>query len=220
MLNLDTRNDHPRWETALPGPDRLAVDLCAYHEIQLRPEGRALLKPELGTQEYFELLLANGCYADARRVLAHALPKRRALWWGSLCAWDVYRPQPLEKVARVLQSVTRFVHDPSEDNRQATADCAREIEANSVAACLGMAAFCSDGSLAGPGLPCVPPKPFITGRLVGVTVYLASVLRDPTRYKDYLRQYLDLGVEVALGRNLWTVSTAVLTECKELVTSP
>ena len=192
------------WETTLPAPNGSAVDFCNYHEIQLRPEGRSLLQGYLSTQQYFELLMENRCYADARRVLAQALPKRRALWWGCLCAWDLYRPQPPEKVDHVLQAVVRFVLEPSEGNRRAAAECARAVEPNSLANCLAMAAFCSGGSIAPEGLPCVDPRPFITGRLVGVAVYLASVLRDPAQYTDRLRQYLAVGVEVSQGTNLWT----------------
>jgi hypothetical protein len=198
------------WDTTLPAPKWGADDFCKYHEIQLRTEGRSLLRGYLSTQQYFGLLLENRCYADARRVLAHALPKRRALWWGCLCAWDLYRPQPPEVVDQVLQAVVRFVLEPSEGNRQATAECAKAVEPNTLAHCLAMAAFCSAGSIAPEGLPCVDPRPFITGRLVGVAVYLASVLRNPAQYLDRLRQYLAIGVEVSQGTNLWTDGRAIV----------
>jgi hypothetical protein len=181
-----------------------AWEFCKDNEIELQPEGRALLRAAQSPWEYFELLLENRCYADARRVLAHALPKRRALWWGCLCAWDVYRPQPPAEVAGVLEAVVRYVLQPCEAHRRAAAARAQEVEPNSLAACLAMAAFCSAGSLAPPGVPCVAPRPFLTGRLVGVTVYLAAVLRDPTQYKAQLRRYLEIGREVASGANLWT----------------
>jgi hypothetical protein len=204
MLSLETVDSPPLGEITAPAPHIGASDFCKYNEIQLGPPGRSLLAAGLTTDEYFDLLLANRCYADARRVLAHALPKRQALWWGCLCAWDVYRPQPPEAVNNVLQAVVRFVLEPTEDHRRATAARAQEIGPNTLAGCLAMAAFCSDGSLAPPGLPCVAPRPFLTGRLVGVAVYLASVLNDPARYKDHLRQYLAVGIEVSRGTNLWT----------------
>jgi hypothetical protein len=204
MLSLETVNSPLVPEITSLAPNSRAADFCKDQEIQLRPQGRSLLNASLSTDLYLALLLEKGCYADARRVLAHALPKRRALWWGCLCAWDVYRPQPRDEVGNVLQSVVDFVLHPTEDNRRATAARAREVEANSLAGCLAMAAFCSDGSLAPPGLPSVAPRPFLTGRLVGVTVYLASVLNDPARYKDHLREYLAVGMEVSRGINLWT----------------
>jgi hypothetical protein len=101
-------------------------------------------------------------------------------------------------------SVVVFVLEPTEENRRNAAARAGEVEPTTLAACLAMGAFCSFGSLAPPGLPCVAPRPFLTGRLVGVSVYLASILHDPTRYKERLRQYLSLGIEVSNGINLWT----------------
>jgi hypothetical protein len=204
MLSLETVN-RPLWlDLTATAPSRSAADFCKYHELQLGRDARSLLKTGLSTEEYLDLLLVERSYADARRILAHALPKRRALWWGCLCAWDVYRPQPPEDVARVLMSVVAFVREPTEENRRIAAARAREVEANTLPACLAMAAFCSGGSLAPAGLPCVAPRPFLTGRLVGVAVYLASVMRDPARYKDRLRHYLSLGIEISRGNNLWT----------------
>jgi hypothetical protein len=52
-------------------------------------------------------------------------------------------------------------------------------------------------------LPPVAPRPFITGRLVGVSVYLASVAIDPACYKQYLREYLAWGRAIAAGQMLW-----------------
>jgi hypothetical protein len=203
MLNLDMTTSSLLLETAPPSKWRDAADFCKDNGIQLRPEARCMLDAGLSTVEYFEVLLENRCFADARRVLAHAMPKRRALWWGCLCAWDVYRPKPPEAVAKAIRAVVNFVLEPTDDNRRTTAARAQEVGPNTLAGCLAMAAFCSDGSLAPPGLPCVVPRPFLTGRLVSVTVYLACVQRNPTRYKDRLRQYLSVGIEVFRGANLW-----------------
>jgi hypothetical protein len=204
MLNLETVTSPFLPEITLPPAHGGADDFCRDSAIQLTAHGRALLNARISTSEFLDILLENRSYADARRVLAHSLPRRRALWWGCLCAWDVYRPDPPEKVANVLQSVVHFILEPTEENRRATAARAAEIEPNGLAACLAMAAFCSAGSLAPPGLPCVAPRPYLTGRLVGVTVYLASVLHEPARYKDRLREYIAIGRDVSRGINLWT----------------
>lgn len=183
-----------------------AVDLCKFYQIKIKPAGQALLEASQTPREYFELLSASGHYADARRVLAHALPKRRALWWGCLCAWDVYGPEPPEIVSAVLQAVGGYVLDPREQLRRAAASLGKKARPNTLAGCLAMAAFFSGGSVSLPGLPHVAPKPFVTGRLVSVCVYLAAVLRDPARYKDHLRQYLDVGRALACGDHLWPSS--------------
>jgi hypothetical protein len=197
-------------------PIRTAAALCRQQRIKLRPEGQALLCDDLSPRQFFDRLLEHGCYADARRVLAHSLPKRRALWWGCLCALDAYRPAPPPLDEAVLQTVVQFVQDPTEANRRAVVPLAKEAGMNSLTGCLAMAAFFSDGSISRPGLPFVPARPFVTGRLVGVAVYLAAVRRDPAHYRDHLRQYLALGLEVARGNNLWTAAVPVAVACPVL----
>src|SRR5262249_60998801 len=114
MFTLDTDRGPVSWECTLPPSAWGAAAFCKHHEIQLEPDGRALLRPGLATEAYFALLLQERCYADARRVLAHALRPRRSLWWGCLCAWDLYRPQPPAGVDQVRQAVVRFMQEPTQ----------------------------------------------------------------------------------------------------------
>jgi hypothetical protein len=180
-------------------PPKLACELVEWGHIKLKPAGQQLLTPELSVREYFELLVENDCLADARRVLAHSLPKRRALWWGVLTAYDAFRPQTPAMLENVLKAVTQFVTAPTEEHRRACGEVAKRTPPSSIAGCLATAAFFTAGSVAPQGLPPVAPKPFITGRLVGVCVYLASVTRDPARYKQFLREYLRWGRDIATG---------------------
>src|SRR5262245_17316502 len=52
-------------------------------------------------------------------------------------------------------------------------------------------------------MPVVAPRPWVTGRLVGVSVYLSAVIRDPAHYKDHLRRYLSVGAAVMRGCGPW-----------------
>ena len=69
--------------------------------------------------EYFDQLVSQEQYVKAVQFLAHALPKRAAVWWGCLCVWHVARPEPPELVATVLRGALRWVLEPSEENRRA-----------------------------------------------------------------------------------------------------
>jgi hypothetical protein len=63
-----------------------------------------------------------------------------------------------------------------------------------------------------PDLPVVAPRAYVTGRLVGVCVYLAATTREARRYKDHLRRYLAVGLDVASDPHLWqAVEAAPLT---------
>lgn len=179
-----------------------AIEFSTSQRIKLRPESWMLLKPNLTVAEFLDLLRAKHHHADARRVLAHALPKRHALWWGCLCAWEAYRPEPHADILEILQTVTAYIQEPTNDRRWRLYRLGRAMGFHSLTGQLAMAAFCSGGSLGLQELA-VSPRPYLTGRLVGVAVYLASVRRDPARYKERLQQFLALGLEIASGDNLW-----------------
>jgi hypothetical protein len=176
-----------------------ARELVAWGKFKLKAPAAALLCDDLSAREYFDVLLANDCLADARRVLAHALPKRRALWWGVLAAYDACAQAPSADTAPIFKAVTQFVITPTEDLRRACGELAKRARPNSIARCLATAAYFSSGSVSPPGLPPVAPRPFVTGRLVGVGVYLASVTRSAALYKQYLREYLRWGQAIASG---------------------
>ena len=189
----------------LPEPSTAATarQLCRHGQIKLRPEAEALLEEEMTPQAYFDRLLAQNLLPEARSVLAQAMPWRRALWWACLCALDAYPDRLPEGVARAVEVVVRFVHDPSEANRREAERIGQSLNGARLEGLLTLAAFTSWGSISLPHLPVVPAPPCATGRLVGGCVYLASVIRSPARYKNVMRQYLAIGLEIARGENLW-----------------
>lgn len=191
-------------------PPTLARDLVAWGKIKLKPEGARLLANTMTSRDYFDTLLAHDCLADARRILSHAMPKRRALWWGVLAAHDAFRDDAPPALQAVLKLSTQFVITPSEDARRACGELAKRTPANSIAGCLVNAAFFSAGSISPQGLPPVAPRPFVTGRLVGVAVYLAAVTRSAALYKQYLREYLRWGVAISAGELRWPEAPAAV----------
>ena len=114
------------------------------------------------------------------------------MWWACLCVWHAHDGDLPVRLAAIVDAVLRFVAEPSEAKRRRVQALGKKVKASSLAAALANAAFFSGGSVSKPGLPKVAPRPFVTGRLVGVVVYLASVSRQPAQYKKVLRYYLDL----------------------------
>ncbi len=197
-----------------PSPDALspahaatARQLCREGRIKLGREAQTLLDDELTPQAYFQRLLAADHLPEARRVLAQSLPKQRALWWACLCAQDAYGNAMPTPVAEAIEGVLRFIQSPTEAHRREAERIGRSFPSSRLEACLAMAAFFSEGNISLPHLPPVYPRPYVTGRLVGVCVYLASVIRSPARYKAHLRQYLEIGTQIARGENLWLALT-------------
>lgn len=172
--------------------------------IQFRGGARALLRDELSTPEFFDILVNNEEWTDAIRFLAHALPKRAAIWWGSLCVWHVYQPAPTEPVRRVLEAAAAWVRQPDECNRRLAEAALRVAGTGTPAGCLGMAVFWSGGSITPVGLPAVEPPPFVTARAVAGAVLLAAAGAGESAQRiQCRREFLAVGRDVARGRNRW-----------------
>lgn len=175
-----------------------AVAIC--QSFQLSPLARTLLDDDVTAPRYYRRLREMELYADARRVLAHALPPRRAVWWAAMCLRDSAGRKPLATgETAAFTAAVRWAVEPTDGHRRLAGKAGRAAGVTTAAGELALAAFFSGGSLIAPHLPVVPPKPFLTGRLCGVVVYRASVRAEPARYKEHLRQYLDIGERVARG---------------------
>lgn len=188
-----------------PRPSVCAAELCVF--VNLSPGARELLEPTLCSHAFFERLLVHECYGDAVRFLPHALPSRRAIWWGCLCAWDLMAAVGgAESERAALDAALAWVLQPSEELRRAAETPARTATLQSPAGCLAQAAFWSGGSMVGPHLPMVPSSSHATPRLVGGAVLRSAIRREPLRALDHYRRYLAMGQDIARGRNLWTDS--------------
>jgi hypothetical protein len=183
------------------GPrDALAIG----EQCHLSKDARRLLREDLSPDDYFDTVLANQLYADAVRFLAQTLPKRRAIWWGCLCAlWHAHQGSPDETAEASLEAAVRWVLEPSEPNRRSAGAAGQADGFDTIAGCLAMSAFWSGGSMSRPDLPAVAPPAELTGRLVGGAILLAALRGDVFSIQERFRQCLALGLEVARGENLF-----------------
>jgi hypothetical protein len=180
-----------------------ARDLVTRLVIQLSPAALALLDGEVAPPAYFARLLRENHVRDARHFLAHALPARRALWWSCLCAHDVCDQRQVGLEAAIA-AVVRYVRVPSETHRRAAEDIYRSHRPDSLAAMLAGAAYASAGGL-GPrelATPIAAPA-FVTPRLVSTVVYLAATVKNLQQYQLAMRDYIQIGEQIAQGQNLW-----------------
>lgn len=185
-----------------PGPGASAVEACAH--VPLDDAARGLLRPDQTPRAFLDLLLAHERFADAVRLLPHLLPRRVAVWWGCQCVWDVTRRRGDDDARDTLRRVVRWVLAPGEARRWEVRPADEQAALKTPHGCLAMAVLWSDGSLAPPALPLVPPPEHLTARLVGAAVLRAAVAVEPMRYEDRYRHFLDLGLHLAARRNLWT----------------
>ncbi len=186
-----------------------AAEVC--RDVLLGEEAASLLDGQQTPRQFLGLLIERELYTDAARFLARALPKREAVWWACRCARMVSSAAPgpgSSPVAEALDAAERWVADPSEENRRASAEAAGRAGVETPAGCAAMAAFWSGGSLAPPDLPEVPPAEFLTARGVAGAVLLAGVITEPHKAPERYQQYLKLGLAVADGRERWNEAGA------------
>jgi hypothetical protein len=180
---------------------RTATEVC--RGFPLGAEVRGLLRDDLTPGAFLDRLLEAGRFPEAVRFLAHALPKREAVWWACLCARRAAGPKPNPEALAALQATEKWVAAPTDENRRAAQTAAETADVGTPAGCVAFAAFLSGGSLAPPGLPEVPPGETLTAAAASGAVLMSVVAAEPEKAGEKYRAVLALGVEVAKGTNRW-----------------
>jgi hypothetical protein len=170
---------------------------------ELGEEAMALLRPDLHPLDFVALLMEKALYPDAVRFVAHALPKREAVWWGWVCARRAAGETPPPKIKAALDATERWIAQPHEDNRRLAMAAAEKAELGTAAGCAGLAAFFSGGSLAPPDAPAVPPGEFLAAKAVAGAVIFAAVAKEPEKAPEKFRSFVAQGVEVTTRVKLW-----------------
>ena len=177
-----------------------AEQLCSV--AGLGDEARLVLREGTGPREFVNLLMERGHFADAVRVLAHALPKRESVWWAWVCARRAAGPNAAPAVKASLDSAEKWIAQPTEENRRAAMKAAEAAGFGSAAGCACLAAFFSGASVAPPDAPAVPPGPFDSAKAVAGAVTLAAVA-EAEKAAENFRGFLQQGLEVAARIKLW-----------------
>jgi hypothetical protein len=179
-----------------------AAEVC--RRFALGEEARVLLSAGQPPGAFLDVLIRHGLHTDAARFLAHALPKREAVWWALRCAREVAGAEPPEAVAAALNAAETWVLDPSEPNRRAAMPAAEAAGFGTPAGCAALAVFWSGGSLAPPDLPAVPPADHLTAHGVSCGVMLAAVQNEPQKAPERYQRFFALGLAVAEGQDRWS----------------
>ncbi len=180
-------------------PPRPPAEVCKEFELELEPEVEALVQEELTHSELLRRLIEGGQHTAAVRYLAHALPKREAVWWACLCIRGTLLDTLKPEVLAVLEAAEAWARQPSDEKRRAAQAAVDAAGMDSPAAMAAMAAFFSGGSLVPTDLPEVPPAANLTGRMVTGAVALTAVAREPEKAAERYRAFLSKGIELAMG---------------------
>jgi hypothetical protein len=176
---------------------RSAEEVCRH--FRLGAEAKQVLRPEQTPAQFLAALMEKRWAIDAIRFLAHALPKREAVWWACSCARET---APEGAGAAALAAAEAWAADPTEDNRRAARAAAEAAGLAQPGGCAAMACFWSGGSLAPADLAAVPPGEHLTARGVAGAILLAAV-SEPAKAAERHGRFLALGLEVAAGTRRW-----------------
>jgi len=170
---------------------------------ELNGEALTVLHPEHTAQEFVTALLNAELFQDAVRFVAHALPKREAVWWALLCAREAAGDAPTSDVKAALEATDLWIRHPGDEQRRAAMAAAQKAKFETAAGCAGLAAFLSGGSLSVPGQPEVPPGPFLTAKAVFGGVSIASIGTDPKTAPERYRRYVEQGLHIGDQAGAW-----------------
>jgi hypothetical protein len=179
----------------------IVADICAVSE--LGDDAKGLVRDGQSPRAYLNLLIENRHFPDAVRFLAHALPKREAVWWAWICARRSAGAEPPQKIKVSLDATEKWIAQPTEEHRRAAMQAAQDAELTTAAGCAGLAAFFSSGSLGPPNAPVVPPGDYLTAKAVSGAVIFAAVAVEPEKSAEKFHAFLSQGVEVVTRIKLW-----------------
>jgi len=182
-------------------PTRSTAELAAAAELGDKAKG--FLSPDVPSPTYLDLLIEKGEFEDAVRFIAHALPKREAVWWAWYCARRVAGAEAPPKIKTSLAATEKWIVQPNDENRRAAMAAAQEADLGSPAGCAGLGAFFSGGSLAPPNAPQNPPGEFMTAKAVAGAVMLAAISTEPEKAPEKYKAFLAQAIEVTRKIKLW-----------------
>ncbi|MGE3805324.1 MAG: hypothetical protein AB7K24_11685 [Gemmataceae bacterium] len=178
---------------------KTAAEICA--RFRLKEPALALLSPEQTPSQFLARLLTERQWAAAIRLLAYALPKREAVWWGCVSLRLAAQTSAAQELAALRAAVHWCVH-PSDEHRYASQAASLALAHGEPARLVADAAFKSGGSLAPPGARPMPPQPTMTARLVSAALLMAAAGKPADMVALY-RQFLALGIAIAQGKYSW-----------------
>lgn len=171
--------------------------------FKLDDDAQKLLTPQQSCREFYELLVKRQLFADALRFLAHALPKREAVWWTCAGVGDLCAQTMSAKDTAALVAAKAWVVEPTEEHRQTAMAAAEATHYETAGGWAAAAAAWTGGSLAPPDFPPVPPGEFLTAQAVVAALTLAAVAGEPKAVVSRYQALLALGAEVADAKNVW-----------------
>jgi hypothetical protein len=170
--------------------------------LPLSRQAKPLVSGAATAGEYLARLGEHQLDVDAIRVLAYALPIRKSVWWGVLCAWHGMSETSEPEQDLALQAAVRWCVEPTDERRRAAEAIARaRVLENAVDCCVRAASLA--GHSAGPDDPFLPRDAPGAARMVVAAAFLAFAQRAERDPKLTYRRIARMGLLVADNKIPW-----------------
>lgn len=153
------------------------------------PQAEALVKETASPERFVQSLVEKKLYGDALQFLTRWLPRRDAAWWTCLCLWHTERPNFNPDALPTFQAAVHWVQNPEQEKEHIAQAAAEADRLEHPAARLATAVACGD--------------PMRGANLLLATLLLAAARSNPLDPAVSERDFVELGLEIAGGKNRW-----------------
>ena len=172
-----------------------ACELLAHFELDTDIQ----IDDDLNVSQALSLLMKESLFFDAIKLLAHALPKREAVWWSCLATRQGQTDSTTEDNKQALLAAETWVKNPTEDNRQMAKKLANKTKQRTAASWAATAAFWSTGSLNPSDEPAIPVPKYLYAHAVSGCIALAASEVFPDDPTPFLKIFIARGIDLASG---------------------
>jgi hypothetical protein len=151
-------------------------------------------------------LLDGGHPAGAVSLLAHALPRREAVFWAFTCAREAEGEGASDEARQALEATKTWIADPTDEHRRAAFAAAQTAGVETPAGCVGAAAYFCGDTLGPADQPPVAPGEFMAAKAIAAAVTLSALAGSPEDPLARFRALADEGLVVARKAGLWAPS--------------
>lgn len=163
---------------------------------ELRDVAAPLFQPGDGVLSLTQRMVEHEHFAEAVRLLAHALPRREGIWWAWFCARRASGEAPAPPIQGALDATERWIRAPGDEHRRQAMAAAEAADLGSPAGCVAFAAFLSGGSIAPPDAPDVPAPEYAAARAIAGSIIMSAVSQEPEKAPDRFRDFIAQGIAV------------------------
>jgi hypothetical protein len=168
-------------------------DLC--QRIAFSDEAQAAIDRQKPVAENIRTLHAAACYHDAVLLLAHALPKREAVWWACQCARSTLLAEASQRQREAIDLAESWAMKPGNDKRLKALAEGEAIGSYAAAGMVALATGWSAGNISADQTIEVPPPPYLSAVAVAAAVTLAAAA-EPAQMDAHCQRFIEQGLKI------------------------